>query len=87
MTYLEKLEAASHVLVRDEEGNIARFAMWDFHSGPECVNCKNRWCEHCEDLIDHCTGKVIYDKAYEARRQASRYEKYLELKKEYENES
>jgi hypothetical protein len=81
MTYYEELEAAGHVLRRDEDGRVDNFVMeYGFHNGPGCVNCHDSWCEHCGDKIEPCIGK----EAYEAEQKQYRYERYVELKKEFD---
>lgn len=81
MTYFEQLEAAGHVLKRDEDGEIDSWAMeWGYHNGPRCVNCNDSWCEHCQDNIKPCIGK----EAYEAECKALRYQQYLKLKEEFD---
>ena len=84
MTYQEKLEAAGHVLKRDEDGDIDIFVLeYGFCNGPGCINCGDSWCHHCGDTIKPCIGKEAAD----AKAKAIRYEKYLKLKAEFENES
>ena len=83
MNYYQKLEAAGHVLKRDEDGDIDCWVLdIDYHNGPGCVNCNDSWCEQCQDAIEPCIGK----EAYEARAREYRYKRYLELKKEFDNE-
>ena len=84
MTYEQQLEAAGHVLKRDEDGEVDNWVMdWDYHNGPGCVNCHDSWCHHCEDTIKPCIGK----EAYEAQQKAKRFAQYMKLKEEFENES
>jgi hypothetical protein len=81
MNYLEKLEAAGHVLKRDQYGCIDLFVLdYEYHNGPGCINCHDSWCEHCEDEITPCIGK----QAYEAKCREARFKQYLQLKEEFE---
>ena len=58
--YYAALEAAGHLLKRDEDGEIDYFAMsYEFHNGPACELCHMSWCEHCEDEIHPCDVGVI----------------------------
>jgi hypothetical protein len=78
--YYEELEAAGHVLKKDEDGNVCQWVLDEgFHNGPGCVNCHDSWCEHCRDTIEPCIGKD----AYEAKAKAARREQYEVLKKEF----
>ncbi len=79
--YYAALEAAGHVLHRDEDGNIDFFVMdYGYHNGPGCVNCHDSWCEHCEDSFENCIGAT----AYEEKSKEKRFEQYLKLKEEFE---
>ncbi len=81
MNYQEQLEAAGHVLKRDEDGKIDNWVMeYDYHNGPGCVNCQDSWCEHCEDHIEPCIGKDAYD----AQCREARHRQYLKLKEEFD---
>jgi hypothetical protein len=83
LNYDEKLEAAGHVLKRDEDGDIDHWVMdVGYHNGPGCINCHDSWCQHCEDTIEPCIGKAAYD----AQQKESRFALYQSLKKEFENE-
>ena len=79
--YYKKLEAAGHVLYRDEDGSVDAWKLdYDYHNGPGCVNCHQSWCEHCEDTIQPCIGR----EEFERRARQHRYEHYLVLKEEFE---
>lgn len=81
MTYEERLEAAGHVLKRDEDGRIDQWVLeYEYHNGPGCINCGDSWCHHCEDSFEPCIGKEAAD---DSARQY-RYKRFLELKEEFE---
>lgn len=49
--YYEMIEAAGHILKRDDVGEIDIFVLETHtHNGPGCVNCESMWCHHCQDL-------------------------------------
>lgn len=53
--YQKKLEAAGHVLIRDEDGDVNIFVMdHGYHNGPGCELCGESWCHHCEDEVKPC---------------------------------
>lgn len=82
MTYYEELEAAGHILQRDDTGKIDNWVLdFDYHNGPGCINCEESWCSHCGDTIEPCIGK----EAYEANAKAYRYKQYLKLKEEFDD--
>lgn len=58
-TYWDKLEAAGHVLKRDEYGEVDYFAFeCGYHNAPVCKLCGDSWCHHCEDTIRPCYGRT-----------------------------
>ena len=76
--YAARLEAAGHVLKCDEDGDIDYWVLvYGYHNGPGCVNCNDRWCEHCEDSFKSCIGRAVYDAACKD----SRCKQYETLKK------
>jgi hypothetical protein len=78
----KELEAAGHVLKREEDGSIDQWVLdYEHHNGPGCINCDQSWCSHCYNEIKPCPGR----EAVEAERKAYRYEQYLKLKAEFEN--
>lgn len=51
-----KLEAAGHVLARDDNENIDWYVMdhedkSGRHHGPACVYCQARWCVFCTEML------------------------------------
>lgn len=63
----ERLTAAGHELRLDLDGRVDYWAYEycgingdEYHNGPVCVACLERWCEHCdrqkEEVINGCDG-------------------------------
>ena len=57
------IEAAGHLLKRDESGEVDGFALdYEYHNGPMCELCYDSWCQHCHDehdKIESCSVGVI----------------------------
>ncbi len=58
--YYAAIEAAGHLLRRDERGEVDFFALDSgHHNGPGCELCHDTWCQHCRDSIEPCSVGVI----------------------------
>ena len=57
----EKLEAAGHTLIRNEDGSVDIMQhCTGIHNGPGCSNCHQSWCHHyrCRDMAILPCAKV-----------------------------
>lgn len=56
--WYQLLKDHGHVLHCERDGEIDIFRYDDgYHNGPECVNCDDSWCHHCQDAVKPCRGR------------------------------